>query len=65
MFFDLAKTNSVTVVQRHFRTKYGKQSIYNWYERFENSGCVFTGKESTGRPPVTEEQNDNVCDVFV
>lgn len=64
MFFELAKTNSVTVVQHHFRTKYGKQSIYNWYERFENSGCVCK-KESTGRPPVTEEQNDTVCDGFV
>lgn len=52
---ELAKTNSVTVVQHHFRTKYGKpppkrQSIYDWYKRFENSGCVCK-KKSTGRHP--------------
>lgn len=66
---ELAKTNSVTVVQRYFRTKYGKppptrQSIYDWYERFESSGCVCK-KKSTGRPSVTEEKIDSVRDVFV
>lgn len=66
---ELAKTNSVTVVQRRFRTKYGKssptrQSIYDWYKQFENTGCVCKRK-STGRPPVSEEQIDRVRDVYV
>jgi len=41
---ELAKTKSVTFVQRHFRTRYGKpppkrQSIYDWNKKFQETGC--------------------------
>ena len=50
---------SVTIVQRQFRTKFGKQppsdnSIGRWYAEFQETGCVCKRK-STGRPSVTEE----------
>ena len=53
---ELAKTNFVTLVQRHFRRRYGKppptrQSIYDWSKKF---GCLCKGN-SSGRPPVSEE----------
>ena len=56
---ELAKTNSVTLVQRHFRRRYGKppltrQSIYNWSKKFQETGCLCKGK-SSGRPQVSEE----------
>ena len=42
---ELAKTNSVTLVQRHFRRRYGKrpptrQSIYDWNKKFQETGCL-------------------------
>ena len=42
---ELAKTNSVTLVQRHFRRRYGKppptrQSIYNWSKKFQETVCL-------------------------
>jgi hypothetical protein len=48
-----AKTNSVTLMQHHFRTRYGKQSptrqsVYDWSKKFNETGCL-------GRPPVSEE----------
>jgi len=56
---ELAKTNSVTRVQRHFRRRYGKppptrQSIYDWSKKFQVTGFLCKGK-SSGRPPVSEE----------
>jgi len=41
----LAKTNSVTLVQRHFRRRYGKppatrQYIYDWSKKFQGTGCL-------------------------
>ena len=56
---ELAKTNSVTLVQRHFRRRYGKppptrQSICDWSKKFQETGCLCEGK-SSGRPPVSEE----------
>ena len=55
---ELAKTNSVILVQRHFRRRYGKplptrQSIYNWSKKFQETGCLCKGK-SSGRPPVSD-----------
>ena len=57
---ELVKTNSVTLVQRHFRRRYGKppptrQSIYDWSKKFQETGCFCKGK-SSGRPPVSEEK---------
>ena len=51
---ELAKMNSVTLVQRHFRRRYGKppptrQSIYVWSKKFQETGCLCKG--SSGRPP--------------
>jgi hypothetical protein len=46
---EFAKTTSVSSVQRHFRTRCGKnpparKSIYNWYKQFQGKGCL-QGKE--------------------
>jgi len=58
---------SVTIVQRQFRTKFGKQppsdnSIWRLYALFQEIGCVCKRK-STGRPAVTEEQVQQVRQV--
>jgi len=58
---------SVTIVQRQFRTKFGKQtpsdnSIRRWYAQFQETGCVCKRK-STGRPSVTEEEVQQVRQV--
>jgi hypothetical protein len=54
---ECAKTTSLSSVQRHFRTRYGKnpptrKSIYDWYKQLQGEGCVCKGK-STRRPQVT------------
>ena len=63
---ELAK-NSVTLVQRHFRRRYGKpptrQSIYDWSTKFQQTGCLCKGK-SCGRPPVAEETVEHVRETF-
>ena len=64
----LAKTNSVTLVQRHFRRRYGKppptrQSIYDWSKKFQETGCLCKGR-SSGRPPVSEETLERVRETF-
>jgi len=46
----LAKTNSVTLVQRLFRRRYGKtpptrQSVYDWSKKFQETGCLCKGKK--------------------
>ena len=43
---ELAKTYSVTLVQRHFRRRYGKppptrQSIYDWSKKLQETGCLY------------------------
>ena len=58
---------SVTIVQRQFRTKFGKQppsdnSIRRWCAQFQETGCVCKRK-SSGRPSVTEEQVEQVRQV--
>jgi len=63
------ESRSVTIVQRHFRTKFGKQpqsdnSIRRWYTQFQETGCVCKRK-STGMPSVTEEQAEQVRQAFV
>ena len=60
---------SITIVQRQFRTKFGKQppsdnSIRRWYAQFQETGCVCERK-STGRPSMTEEQVEQVRQTFV
>ena len=56
---------SVTIVQRQFRTKFGKElpsdnSTRRWYAQFQETGCVCK-RESTSRPSVTEQQVEHVC----
>jgi len=56
---ELEKTNSVTLVQRNFRRRYGKppptkQSIYEWSNKFQETGSLCKRK-SSGRPPVSEK----------
>jgi hypothetical protein len=63
---EFAKTNSVTVMQRRFRTQYGKQaptrqSIYDWSKKFNDTGCLCKRK-SPGRLPVSEETVTCVCE---
>ena len=65
---ELAKTNSVILVQRLFRRRYGKppptrQSIYNWSKKFQETCCLCKGK-SSGRPPVSEETVERVRETF-
>jgi len=65
---ELAKTNSITLVQRHLRRRYGKppptrQSIYDWSKKFQETGCLCKGK-SSGRPPVSEETVERVRETF-
>ena len=62
---ELAKTNSVTLVQGHFRRRYDKppltrQSIYDWSKKFEETVYLCKGK-SSGRPPVSEETVELDC----
>jgi len=42
---ELAKMNSVTLAQRHFRRRYDKppptrHSIYDWNKKFQETGCL-------------------------
>jgi len=57
---ELAKTNSVALVQRLFRRRYDKSpptrhTIYDWSRKFQETGCLCKGK-SSGRPPVSEDR---------
>ena len=66
---EFARTQSATVVQRHFRTRYNKtpptrQSIYDWYRIFETTGCLCKGK-SSGRPRVSEENVERVRAAYI
>jgi transposase len=64
----LSKTKCVTVVQRQFRTHFGKspparQSIYDWHNKFKTMGCLCKGK-SPGRPPVSDEHVERVRAIY-
>lgn len=66
---DYHVNNSVISVQRHFRTKYGRdpptgKTIRTWYEKFRDTGCICKRK-STGRPSAEEETVDRVRASFV
>ncbi|KAJ6657756.1 hypothetical protein lerEdw1_001943 [Lerista edwardsae] len=66
---EYAKTSSVVVVQRHFRTKFFKElphrhNIIRWMKQFEETGCLCKGK-SRGRPPVRNEVVENIREMFV
>ncbi|GFR28841.1 DUF4817 domain-containing protein [Trichonephila clavata] len=66
--FEYAKTSSVTVVQRHFRTKFRKEpphrhNISMWVKQFQDTGC-FCKNKSPGRketrPEVVERIRDSL-----
>ncbi|GFQ78983.1 DUF4817 domain-containing protein [Trichonephila clavata] len=51
--FEYPETSSVTVVQRHFRTKFRKEprhrdNIRRWVKQFQDTGC-FCKNQSPGR----------------
>jgi hypothetical protein len=65
---EFAKTNSVTVMQHHFRTRYNKQpptrqSTYDWNKKFNETGCCCKGK-SPGKPPVSEERVTHIRETY-
>ncbi len=62
---EYARTESIVMVQRLFRTKFGKDqlvrnSIKQWYEKFQSDGCLFITK----RPRPSEETVDRVRELF-
>jgi hypothetical protein len=59
-----AKSSSVTVVQRHYRTKFAKvaphrHNITRWVKQLEETGCLCKGK-STGWPSCNNEVVENI-----
>lgn len=65
---DYHVNQSVTVVQRHFRTRFGEDppsgpSIRKWYSDFTTRGCICRRK-SSGRPAVSEETVDRIRESF-
>jgi transposase len=65
---ELAKPNSITTVERHFRTRFDKEppsrkNIYRWYSQFEETGSVCK-RRSTGRPRVSDADVDRTREDF-
>jgi hypothetical protein len=65
---EFAKTNSVTVLQCCFKTRYGKQppsrqSIYDWSKKYNETGCLCKEK-SSGGPPVSKETVTHVRETY-
>jgi transposase len=65
---ELVKTNSITTVQRHFRTRFDKEppsrkNIYRWYNQFEEAGSVCK-RRNTGRPRVSDADVDRIREAF-
>jgi hypothetical protein len=64
----LAKTESIIIVQRGFRTKYHTEprtdkTIREWYGKLEETGCLYAAKR-TGRPGPSLETVDRVRESF-
>jgi hypothetical protein len=60
----LAKKESVTAVQRAYRTQFHMEppsqvSIYAWYKKFEQKGCICKNK-SRDRPSVSGATVDRI-----
>jgi hypothetical protein len=65
----LHECRSVTIIQRQFCTKFGKEppsdnSIRMWYAQFHETKCVCKRKSNV-RPSVTEQQVEQVRQAFV
>ncbi|GFY31566.1 DUF4817 domain-containing protein [Trichonephila clavipes] len=65
--FEYAKTSSVTVVQRHFCTKFRKEPLHRhniskWVKQFQDTGCLCKnkcpGQEGT-KPEVVKRIRDS------
>jgi hypothetical protein len=64
----LAKKESVTAVQRAFRTQFymelpSRVSVNAWYKKIEQKGCICKNK-SPGRPSVSDATVDRVRACF-
>ncbi|GFX59139.1 DUF4817 domain-containing protein [Trichonephila clavipes] len=67
--FEYAKTSSVTLVQRHFRTKFRKEpphrhNISRWVKQFQDTGCLCKNK-SPGRKETKPEVVERIRDSFL
>jgi hypothetical protein len=63
-----ARTQSIVTVQLRFRTKLGKDppvknSIKQWYEKFQRDGCLCIAKRA-GRPGPSKERVERVREAF-
>lgn len=66
---EYGRSESTTVVQRAFRTKYGvkppdRWCIKRWYKQFTENGCLCKGK-SSGRPRTSDENVARIQQAFV
>lgn len=66
---EYAKTSSFIVVQRHFRTKFGKEpphrhNIERWVKQFQDTGCLCK-KTSPGRPEAKTEVVEKIRETFL
>ncbi|GBM22420.1 hypothetical protein AVEN_221491-1 [Araneus ventricosus] len=66
---ELAETSSVSVVQRHFHTKFGKEpphrhNIVRWVKQLEVTGCLCK-KKSPGRTPANTEVVETIRESFL
>ncbi|GFS87990.1 DUF4817 domain-containing protein [Trichonephila clavipes] len=67
--FEYAKTSSVTVVQKHFRTKFRKEpphrhNISRWVKQFRDTGSLCKNK-SPGRKETKPEVVERIHDSFL
>jgi hypothetical protein len=65
---EYARTQSIVTVQRRFRTKFGKDppvknSIKQWYKKFQRGWCLCIAKR-TGRPGPSEERVERGREAF-
>lgn len=68
--FLFEETKSATVVQRRFRTQYGKDppsrpTIYSWHQTFVRTGCSVSHSKATGRPRTADAMVEQVRESFV
>ena len=66
---EFAKTESIATVQRRFRTMYRtepptEKTIYEWYMKFQQSGCLCAAKRR-GRPGPSAETVERVRETYV
>jgi hypothetical protein len=65
---EYARIQSIVMAQRRFRTKFGKDlpvknSIKQWYEKFQCDGCLCNAKHA-GQPGPSEGRVERVREAF-